>query len=39
IIGVKVWIFKGEVIGGLPLKQEQEKPAKRAPKKAKKSAK
>ena len=39
IIGVKVWIFKGEVIGGLPLVQEQEKPAKRAPKKAKKSAK
>jgi small subunit ribosomal protein S3 len=40
IIGVKVWIFKGEVIGGLPLKQEAEKPAaKRAPKKAKKSAK
>jgi small subunit ribosomal protein S3 len=41
IIGVKVWIFKGEVLGGLPLVQEQEKPAanKRAPKKAKKSAK
>ena len=37
IIGVKVWIFKGEVIGGLPLKQEQEKPAKRAPKKARKA--
>jgi small subunit ribosomal protein S3 len=24
IIGVKVWIFKGEVLGGLPLEQEQQ---------------
>ena len=24
IIGVKVWIFKGEVLGGLPLQQEQQ---------------
>jgi small subunit ribosomal protein S3 len=31
IIGVKVWIFKGEVLGGLPLTQEQ--PAPSAPKK------
>ncbi|HBO00737.1 MAG TPA: 30S ribosomal protein S3, partial [Alteromonas macleodii] len=23
IIGVKVWIFKGEVLGGLPTTQEQ----------------
>ena len=39
IIGVKVWIFKGEVIGGLPLKTEAEKPSKRGPKKPRKSAK
>jgi small subunit ribosomal protein S3 len=39
IIGVKVWIFKGEVIGGLPLKVEAEKPSKRGPKKPRKSAK
>ena len=31
IIGVKVWIFKGEVLGGLPLNHEQPAPA--APKK------
>ncbi|GAB54188.1 small subunit ribosomal protein S3 [Glaciecola punicea ACAM 611] len=31
IIGVKVWIFKGEVLGGLPLTHEQ--PAPSAPKK------
>jgi len=24
IIGVKVWIFKGEVLGGLPLQQQEE---------------
>ena len=28
IIGVKVWIFKGEVLGKLPLVQEQEAPSK-----------
>jgi small subunit ribosomal protein S3 len=39
VIGVKVWIFKGEVIGGLPLKVEAEKPSKRGPKKPRKSAK
>lgn len=39
IIGIKVWIFKGEVIGGLPLKTEAEKPSKRGPKKPRKSAK
>ena len=27
IIGVKVWIFKGEVLGGLPTTQEQAPPA------------
>ncbi len=36
IIGVKVWIFKGEVLGGLPLK-ETEQP--KAPKRRKKGAK
>jgi small subunit ribosomal protein S3 len=36
IIGVKVWIFKGEVLGGLPLTQEQ--PA-AAPKKKGRNAK
>jgi ribosomal protein S3 len=36
IIGVKVWIFKGEVLGGLPLTQEQPAPA---PKKKGRSAK
>ena len=36
IIGVKVWIFKGEVLGGLPLTQEQ--PA-QAPKKKGRNAK
>ena len=40
IIGVKVWIFKGEVLGKLPLVQEQEAPSKpkrrsRGPKAAK----
>jgi len=39
VIGIKVWIFKGEVIGGLPLKTEVEKPSKRGPKKPRKSAK
>ncbi|WP_018693990.1 30S ribosomal protein S3 [Algicola sagamiensis] len=41
IIGVKVWIFKGEVLGALPLNnvEENTKPNKRAPRKAKKSAK
>lgn len=29
IIGVKVWIFKGEVLGGLPLQQEQPSKPKR----------
>jgi len=37
IIGVKVWIFKGEVLGGLPLTQEQ--PAAPAPKKKGRNAK
>lgn len=37
IIGVKVWIFKGEILGGLPLQGEAE-PAK-APKRRKKTAK
>lgn len=27
IIGIKVWIFKGEVLGGLPTKAEQPAPA------------
>jgi len=27
IIGVKVWIFKGEILGGLPLATEQQAPA------------
>jgi small subunit ribosomal protein S3 len=36
IIGVKVWIFKGEVLGGLPLTQEQPAPA---PKKKGRNAK
>ncbi|GLP97737.1 30S ribosomal protein S3 [Paraferrimonas sedimenticola] len=32
VIGIKVWIFKGEVLGGLPLQQqEQPKPQKRKP--------
>ncbi|EDM64588.1 30S ribosomal subunit protein S3, partial [Moritella sp. PE36] len=40
IIGVKVWIFKGEVLGKLPLTQEVEAPSKpkrrsRGPKAAK----
>jgi len=26
IIGIKVWIFKGEVLGGLPLQAQQEEP-------------
>ncbi|BDY03197.1 30S ribosomal protein S3 [Ferrimonas sediminicola] len=29
VIGIKVWIFKGEVLGGMPVEQEQPKPAKR----------
>ncbi|RTE87648.1 MULTISPECIES: 30S ribosomal protein S3 [Gammaproteobacteria] len=31
IIGVKVWVFRGEVLGGLPVQEEQQqpKPAKR----------
>ena len=37
IIGVKVWIFKGEVLGGLPLQQEAPAP-KRKGKGAKKGA-
>jgi small subunit ribosomal protein S3 len=28
IIGVKVWIFKGEVLGGLPLQVEEQQPSK-----------
>jgi small subunit ribosomal protein S3 len=36
IIGVKVWIFKGEILGGLPLAQEQQAPA---PKKKGRAAK
>ncbi|GLS84884.1 30S ribosomal protein S3 [Paraferrimonas haliotis] len=32
VIGIKTWIFKGEVLGGLPLQQaEQPKPQKRKP--------
>ncbi|WP_199610950.1 30S ribosomal protein S3 [Flocculibacter collagenilyticus] len=38
IIGVKVWIFKGEVLGGLPLANAEPKQTK-APKKGKKGAK
>jgi small subunit ribosomal protein S3 len=38
IIGVKVWIFKGEVLGGLPLETEVAKPA-AAPKKKGRNAK
>lgn len=37
IIGVKVWIFKGEVLGKLPLKVAEE--PKKAPKKNRKSTK
>jgi small subunit ribosomal protein S3 len=37
IIGVKVWIFKGEILGGLPLQGEVEAP--KAPKRRKKTAK
>ena len=29
VIGIKVWIFKGEVLGAMPIAQEQPKPAKR----------
>jgi small subunit ribosomal protein S3 len=36
IIGVKVWIFKGEVLGGLPTNQEPTPPQ---PKKKGRSAK
>ena len=36
VIGVKVWIFKGEILGGLPLAQEQQAPA---PKKKGRAAK
>lgn len=27
ILGIKVWIYKGDVLGGLPLQSEQPKPA------------
>jgi small subunit ribosomal protein S3 len=37
IIGVKVWIFKGEVLGGLPTTQEPAAPAQ--PKKKGRNAK
>jgi small subunit ribosomal protein S3 len=37
IIGIKVWIFKGEVLGGLPTKTEQ--PAQQPKKKARPAAK
>lgn len=30
VIGVKVWIFKGEILGGLPLENEQPKPEKKS---------
>ena len=34
ILGIKVWIYKGDVLGGLPLKDEEpKKPAKRKPRK------
>ena len=36
IIGVKVWIFKGEILGGLPAAEEQQAPA---PKKKGRAAK
>jgi len=41
IIGVKVWIFKGEILGGLhaQAQQPQEPKQAKAPKKARKSAK
>ncbi|MGX5915629.1 30S ribosomal protein S3 [Aliidiomarina sp. Khilg15.8] len=29
IIGVKVWVFRGEVLGNMPIQEEQPKPAKR----------
>ncbi|MGN1394507.1 MAG: 30S ribosomal protein S3 [Succinivibrionaceae bacterium] len=29
VIGVKVWIFKGEILGGLPLDNQQSKPEKK----------
>lgn len=29
IIGVKVWVFRGEVLGGMPVQEEQPKPSKR----------
>jgi small subunit ribosomal protein S3 len=37
ILGIKVWIFKGEVLGKLPLKAAEE--PKKAPKKPRKSTK
>jgi len=36
VIGVKVWIFKGEILGGMPI---EETPAPKAPKKQRKNRK
>jgi small subunit ribosomal protein S3 len=32
-IGIKVWIFRGEVLGGMEQVQQEEKAGKNAPKK------
>ncbi len=39
VIGVKVWIFKGEILGGMPAAIEAEKPKADKPKKQRKGRK